>query len=234
MTIKNLLIPIFIISLLASCSKTVNYTSEHIEQTSGRYLFNQDEVIDVYYKDNKLFLKWKGAENIEPVVMDENVFFVADMYTKLHFVQHPETKERYMSKISKEDESLITYDYLKVSDSFKTPRMHLKDKEFDKALTGYLEIQNQDSTSVLVDERELNSLGYEFLRKKENEKAIDVFKMNVALYPESYNVYDSLGDAYLRTGDSLQAFNNYKKSLEFFNDNKKAKEYVDAYNKKYN
>jgi hypothetical protein len=183
MTIKNLLIPIFIISLLASCSKTVNYTSEHIEQTSGRYLFNQDEVIDVYYKDNKLFLKWKGAENIEPVVMDENVFFVADMYTKLHFVQHPETKERYMSKISKEDESLITYDYLKVSDSFKTPRMHLKDKEFDKALTGYLEIQNQDSTSVLVDERELNSLGYEFLSKKENQKAIDVFKMNLALYP---------------------------------------------------
>ena len=58
--------------------------------------------------------------------------------------------------------------------------------------------------------------------------------MNVALYPESYNVYDSLGDAYLRTEDSLQAFNNYKKSLEFFNDNKKAKEYVDAYNKKYN
>jgi len=207
--------------------------AEYMKETSGRYLFNQDEIIDAYYDDNTLYLKWKGAENIKPVIIDENIFFVADMYTKLHFVQHPETKKRYMSIISKEDENLISYDYLKVSDSFKTPRMHLKDKEFDKALAGYLEIQEQDSTSVLVDESELNSMGYELLRKKENEKALDVFKMNVALYPESNNVYDSLGDAYLRTGDSLQAFNNYNMALELSNDNEKAKKYVDAYNEKY-
>jgi len=234
MTTKDLLFPTFIFFFLVSCSKTVNYTSEHINQTSGRYLFNQDEVIDVYYKDNKLFLKWKGADKIEPVIIDENVFFIADMYSKLHFVQHPETKERYLSLISKEDENVISYDYLKVSDSFKTPRMHLHDKEFDKALAGYLAIQKQDSTSVIVDERELNSLGYELLRKKENNKAIDVFKMNVALYPESNNVYDSLGDAYLRTGDSLGAFINYKKSLELYHDNEKAIQYVDAFNKKHN
>jgi len=233
MKIKDILFTLSILFFLTSCSKTVNYTPEYMKETSGRYLFNQDEIIDVYYDDNTLYLKWKGAENLKPVIIDENIFFVADMYTKLHFVQHPETKKRYMSIISKEDENLISYDYLKVSDSFKTPRMHLKDKEFDKALAGYLEIQEQDSTSVLVDERELNSMGYELLRKKENEKALDVFKMNVALYPESNNVYDSLGDAYLRTGDSLQAFNNYNMALELSNDNEKAKKYVDAYNEKY-
>jgi len=233
MKIKDILFTLSILFFLTSCSKTVSYTAEYMKETSGRYLFNQDEIIDAYYDDNTLYLKWKGAENIKPVIIDENIFFVADMYTKLHFVQHPETKKRYMSIISKEDENLISYDYLKVSDSFKTPRMHLKDKEFDKALAGYLEIQEQDSTSVLVDESELNSMGYELLRKKENEKALDVFKMNVALYPESNNVYDSLGDAYLRTGDSLQAFNNYNMALELSNDNEKAKKYVDAYNEKY-
>ena len=233
MNIKDILFTLSILFFLTSCSKTVNYTPEFMEETSGRYLFNQDEIIDVYYDDNTLYLKWKGAEKLKPVIIDENIFFVADMYAKLNFVQHPETKKRYLSIISKENENLISYDYLKVSDSFKTPRMHLKDKEFDKALVGYLEIKKQDSTSVLVDESELNGMGYEFLRKKENEKAIDVFKMNVALYPESNNVYDSLGDAYLRTGDSLQAFNNYNMALELSNDNEKAKKYVDAYNAKY-
>ena len=54
----------------------------------------------------------------------------------------------------------------------------------------------------------------------------------MALYPKSDNVYDSLADAYLRNGDSLQAFNNYKKALEFNSGNKRATEFVSAYAKK--
>jgi len=204
--INKFLFSFFLLIFISSCSKTVNYSEEHIKNTSGRYLYNQDEVIDVYYEDNQLFLKWKGAEKIMPVVMDENVFFVADMYTKLHFVQHPKTKERYLSRISKEDESLITYDYLKVSDSFKTPRMYFDEKDYDKALATYLDLKKRDSSYVLIEERELNRIGYTFLGNDETKNAIDAFELNVALYPESSNVYDSLGDAYLKNGDSLQAF----------------------------
>ncbi len=234
MKTKALLLSLFLIVIVTSCSKTVDYSPEYMEQTSGHYLYSQDEIIGVYYDNEKLFLKWRGADKVEPLALDENTFFVADMYTKLHFVQHPETKKRYLSIISKEDENLITYDYLKVEDSFKTPSMHLKDKEYDKAFAGYLEIKKQDSTSVLINEREFNSLGYELLRKNEYENAIDVFKMNVALYPESDNVYDSLADAYLRNGDSLLAFNNYKKALDYNNGNSRAKQFVEAYNKKQN
>ncbi|HMC00706.1 MAG TPA: hypothetical protein VKN14_06695 [Flavobacteriaceae bacterium] len=231
MNTKALQLYLFITLIISSCSKTVNYSAEYIENTTGRYLYNQDEVIDVYYEDNTLFLKWKGAEKIKPVILDENVFFVADMYTKLHFVQHPETKERYLSKIPKEDESLITYDYLKVSDSFKTPRMHLYDKEYKKASAGFLKLKKQDSTSVFIEEGELNRLGYELLRNDEHQDAIDVFKMNVSLYPESSNVYDSLGEAYLKSGDSLQAYNNYKKAFEMNSGNERAKQYIEAYTK---
>ena len=231
---KSLLFFIFLIVVVFSCSKNIDYSSEYIEQTSGRYLYNQDEVIDVYYDNGKLFLKWRGAEKIKPVILDKNIFFVVDMYKKLHFVQHPETKKRYLSIISEDNKDQITYDYLKVEDSFRIPSMHLKNKNYDKALAGYLEIQKQDSTSVLINEREFNSLGYKLLREKEYQNAIEVFKMNVVLYPESDNVYDSLADAYLRHGDSLQAFNNYKIALEYNSGNKRAKQYVEAYNKKYN
>ena len=227
--------PLFIISFLTltlSCSKSVNYSPEHIKNTTGRYLYNYNEVIDVYYEDDNLYLKWKGAEKIKPVIIDEDVFFVPDMYAKLHFVQHPKTKKRYLAKISKDDESLITYDYLKVADSFKTSRMYLNDKEYKKAFEGYVELKKQDSVSIFIEERELNSLGYSLLRKNEFENAIEVFKINVALYPESDNVYDSLAEAFMKSGDSLQAYDNYKKALTINKDNDRAKKYIEAHKSK--
>ena len=228
---RALLFSLILMAVVVSCSKNIEYSQEHINQTSGRYLFSQDEVIDVYYDNNKLFLKWRGADKIEPVVLDVNTFFVADMYKKLRFVQHPETKKHYLSIIPENETGQTTYDYLKVEDSFKTPSMLLRDKEYNKALEGYLEIKKQDSTSVFIDEGEFNNLGYELLRKKENQNAINVFKINVALYPESENVYDSLADAYLRSGDSLNAYNNYKKALELNTGNKRAKKFIENYNK---
>jgi tetratricopeptide (TPR) repeat protein len=233
MNTKSLLGFIFLLVVVFSCSKKVDYSSEYMQQTSGRYLYNQDDVIDVFYIKKELFLKWRGVEK-KPVILDNNVFFVVDMYKKMHFVQHPETKKRYISIISEDNPDQITYNYLKVADSFKTPSMYLKEKNYSKALTGYLEIQKQDSISELFNERDFNRLGYKLLRDKEYENAIEVFKMNVALYPKSSNVYDSLADAFLRYGDSLQAFNNYKKALEYNSGNKRAKQFVEAYNKKDN
>ena len=232
--IKALIIIILSIGLVTSCSKTVNYTPEQIAQTSGRYLYNQDEVIDVYYDANTLYLKWKGAQKIEPVALDAHTFFVADMYKKLRFVQHPETKKWYLGVVSKDDDTKVTYDYLKVADTFKTPYMYLKAKEYDKALEGYLELKKQDSSHVYIEESEVNRLGYNLLRTNEFENAIKVFKMNVALYPDSDNVYDSLADAYLRSGDSLQAFTNYSKALELNTGNDRAKRYVEHYSKSHN
>ena len=227
-----LFVSVYFISVL-SCSKHVNFTPEHIAQTSGRYIYSPDELMEVHYDNNTLLLTWKGVD-IKPVVLDENTFFVPDMYEKLRFVQDPSTKERYLGIVSKDDETKVTYDYLKVADSFKTPSMHLKDKEYDQALEGFLQIKQQDSVNAIVDEYKFNRLGYDFLRNKDYDNAIAVFKMNVTLYPDSDNVYDSLADAYLRSGDSLQAFTNYSKAYELNSGNERAKIYIENYKKKQN
>ncbi|MBT8273054.1 MAG: tetratricopeptide repeat protein [Bacteroidia bacterium] len=232
MKTKLLIITISLLQLCLSCSKNVNFSQEFIDKTSGRYLYTQDEILTVYYEKNTLFLNWRGAERLKPVVLDQNTIFVADMYKKLRFVEHPDTEEFYLATVDPEDEDLISYDYLKLADSAKIPSRHLLDGEFDKALSGYMKIKANDSTDILIDEGEFNRLGYQYLREKRYQNAIDVFKINVALYPESSNVYDSLADAYLRSGDSLQAFNNYSKALELNNGNRRAKEYVEAYQNK--
>jgi len=229
---KTRLLLFSLMLIVLSCSKKITYSPEFIEQTSGKYLYNQDDVIEVFYENNKLFLKWRGADKIEPVIIDENTFFIVDLYKKLRFVKHPETNKQYLSIVAEDKESNITYDYLKVTDTFKTPSMYLKSGDYKNALAGFLAIKKQDSTSALINEREFNTLGYELLRDKEYQNAIDVFQMNVALYPESDNAYDSLADAYLRSGDSLQAFNNFKKALTFNNRNKRANRFVKAYSEK--
>ncbi len=227
---KALLFAFCIMVFVSSCSKKVDYTQEYMEQTSGRYLYNQENIIDVYYKNKKLFINWGGLKVIKPVIVDDTTFFIADIYQKLIFVQHPETKKRYLSVISEENEDIITYDYLKVDNDYKTPSMHLDSGNYDKALAGYLEIKEQDSTSALIDEGDFNSLGYRLLRDKEYENAVEVFVMNTVLFPESSNVYDSLADAYLAKGDSLEAFNNFKKTLEYNENNDKAKRFVETFN----
>jgi tetratricopeptide (TPR) repeat protein len=46
------------------------------------------------------------------------------------------------------------------------------------------------------------------------DQAIEVFKMNVAAFPQSANVWDSLGEAYRAKGDPEAAIRNYQKALE--------------------
>ena len=60
----------------------------------------------------------------------------------------------------------------------------------------------------------INRLGYQFLGKNEHAQAIEVFLVNLDLYPESDNVYDSLGEAYEKSGQLKLAAENYQIAVE--------------------
>lgn len=47
-----------------------------------------------------------------------------------------------------------------------------------------------------------------------NQEAIDVFKLNVAAFPQSGNAYDSLGEAYMKAAENQKAIESYNKALE--------------------
>ena len=72
-------------------------------------------------------------------------------------------------------------------------------------------------------EEALNQLGYRMLRGKTAD-AIKVFSKNAREYPQSANVYDSLGDAYAAAGENKTAMENYKKALKIDPANEKASE----------
>lgn len=63
-------------------------------------------------------------------------------------------------------------------------------------------------------EPELNRLGYELLGSGLVKEAVEVFKLNVEMFPEAFNTYDSLGEAHAAAGERELAVKNYKRSLE--------------------
>jgi tetratricopeptide (TPR) repeat protein len=79
---------------------------------------------------------------------------------------------------------------------------------------------------LLVTERLLNSLGYLFLGIKLTQPAIEVLDLNVKKFPQSANVYDSLGEAYMNAGDKEHAIENYEKSLTLNPQNTNAAEKI--------
>jgi tetratricopeptide (TPR) repeat protein len=68
----------------------------------------------------------------------------------------------------------------------------------------------------------MNALGYQYLRNGKLSEAIEIFKLNVTVYPEAANTYDSLGEAYMINGNKELAIKNYTRSLELNPDNTNA------------
>ena len=63
-------------------------------------------------------------------------------------------------------------------------------------------------------EMQLNQLGYNVLQALRNPAlAVWVFRKNVDLYPESANVYDSLGDGLLAGGDTTAAMAQFRRAI---------------------
>ncbi len=78
----------------------------------------------------------------------------------------------------------------------------------------------------VLDERIVNRLGYELLGLDKVHEAVAVFRLNVAAYPASSNVYDSLGEALLAAGDRAQSLANYEKSVALDPGNENGKRYI--------
>jgi len=60
---------------------------------------------------------------------------------------------------------------------------------------------------------EFNTLGYEMLRKKNPQAAIELFKLGIALDPRWGDIQDSLGEAYDAAGEPALALAAYERAL---------------------
>jgi hypothetical protein len=81
----------------------------------------------------------------------------------------------------------------------------------------------ENSIDTSIKEKKINQLGYVFMQAGRYEEAMQIFMLNVTLFPKSYNTYDSYAESLMKLDRIELAIHNYKKSLEINPQNQNAK-----------
>lgn len=177
---------------------------------AGKMGYEYIKTYDSLYANVK---KWMAKEDmggtgIEKEVLD--VHLSGDMATV--YLKEYETWK--FAGEEKKFKSKSTYVLQNVEGNWKFVSM----SSFNK--TSY---ENDDFTS----EWAINMEGYKLLWRDELDKAIKVFELNTQLYPEGFNTWDSLAEAYMKKGDEKKAIAYYNKSIELNEKNTHAQEMID-------
>lgn len=102
----------------------------------------------------------------------------------------------------------------------------IRDGRIDEALAVYAKMQESFAGWKIFREGSINILGYQYMQKEDYHLAIKIFQLNVLAYPDSFNAFDSLGEAFMMAGDKDAALHNYRKSLELNPGNENARKFI--------
>jgi uncharacterized protein len=146
--------------------------------------------------------------------------FNLDNFVKANSQNNLKYKSMYYEKDNHGSVPLISeYDGLRHIFSFY--QINITNKDFldttDAIVRKYKKhydiVSKELGYKVSPNEGFINYLGYDALRKKNYIKSASLFKMNIANYPNSSNVYDSYADLLAAQKDTTNAIANYKRAL---------------------
>jgi glyoxylase-like metal-dependent hydrolase (beta-lactamase superfamily II) len=121
------------------------------------------------------------------------------------------------------------YEYTKGKESFLAVlEKALQESGIESAQQAYGKFKAEGAGKYYLLEGEANGLGYGLLQEGNNAEAIAVFKMIVDYYPDSWNAWDSLGEAYMTDGETDLAIESYTKSLALNPDNDNATRQIES------
>lgn len=84
----------------------------------------------------------------------------------------------------------------------------------EEAVIKFRWLKEKFSDIYYLDQYEMNGLGYKLMNEERMEEAITVFNLNIEFFPNSTNCFDSISDAYIKTGDHDLAIQFIEKALE--------------------
>jgi len=106
-------------------------------------------------------------------------------------------------------------------------KKELDSLSIDQFISFYNNIKTLQSNIYDVGkETTLNTIGYYLMSNQRLDDAIEIFNLNIQLFPVSSNVYDSMGEAFYNQGNLKFAILNYNKSFELNPQNLNAKQMI--------
>ncbi|MEJ7558631.1 MAG: serine hydrolase [Pedobacter sp.] len=137
---------------------------------------------------------------------------ISNATTSTTFILMTNNKQGNLDAISKSVKSILEgKPYIQVRRSFIDDfDKQLENMNGEQALTLYRKIKLERPNQYSYDgENTLNQVGYFFLNKNKVNDAITIFTFNTKLFPNSGNMFDSLGEAYYVQGNKSKALENY-------------------------
>ena len=180
-------------------------------QYADNFLVNKSkELLKSNYQHPKYFYMSVGDE--------PNYFPALDEFSTIVRQQSKEAITLSYEKMKDEDHGSIPYLSVYKGLRFIFSDWQLPPEAMNKGLEEidhhYRTVSKKYGYEINTPENIINRLGYTYLQKQDISKAIEVFSENVKRFPNSGNVYDSLGEAYENNNQLELAEQNYMKAWE--------------------
>jgi CubicO group peptidase (beta-lactamase class C family) len=204
---------------------------DSISKVEGKYIVRGYDFIEILEVNDQLMYRDGPEEDpVNLIKVTDSTYVVRDFDVLFQFKENVENNSIDIQVINSSTLKTRTL-YSKISGGTKLPLEILIDGDFNQALETYKSLLKQDGNDPAVNENNLNELGYRFLGKEKNKVAKDIFEINMMLYPESFNVYDSYAEACMELGENDLAIKNYQKSLSLNPKNDNARNQIEKLEK---
>ena len=140
----------------------------------------------------------------------DNIELDKRVWTPPH-VAAPLTFADYSKNIDTSMEAIFDYQLKKTLRETALELFRANDLKSFKAKA--VEFKNDPANMYQSIEADINSFGYRLVAMQKIDDAIEMFKVNTELYPNSANAYDSLGETLAAAGKRDEAIKAYEKAL---------------------
>lgn len=185
----------------------------------GTYSVNPFQSVKITSKEENKFTMITGAKNnwsSDLFAINKNTIQTESKSVFITYEQNNSTGIRLFV-----DGKSIS---LTKDNQFKTPQELYKNGQVDKALA--LMRNNAATINQWGFEKQarfssvMNEVGYLYLERLQDKKnAIKIFEANTTVFNKVGNMFDSLAEAYLKTGNKNKAIEYYKKAIEVIQKN---------------
>ena len=216
--------PDFIDEVIRSVAHTYNWdnfvptyhpqqlTEAIIAKAIGRYQNGTDDVLTIYKEGNKLYYKELLTKPMEMFAISDSSFVRRERPALIQIKTNPSDGKQHVVYIRSTREP-IKFENPRIDSTKRVPYEWFLEGDFKRALTEYQKLKQANFNDRAIAEESINSKGYELFNNGKLLQAKEMFKINIAFYPASANVYDSYAEACAKNGEVDVAIHNYKKAL---------------------
>jgi|GEM_PF-367334 len=220
-----------------SISASTVIPAKHRKQLVGRYLSAFDQIVTITEQGDELIytnplsiggMSFEGklhylGENGESGKIAK---FALNTHANQLSVETNESQQAYLV-FSRQGTLLKDFSMRKIAASEVLPFEVAQTQDVKQSIAAYEAWKAQYPQSSLLSPNSLNMSGYMALGKQEFSAALNFFHVYTHLYPQNANAFDSLAEAQMLSGDTVNAIANYKRSLALNPNNDNAKTMIE-------